>query len=200
MPRKGIEARRAANYDHRVATHPIRLFGDPVLKNPAAAPVADIDGASSSSSTRCTTTMYDAHGAGLAATQVGVGSASSSTTSTTTTGPHVLVNPEIVETAGEWIYEEGCLSLPGLAFEIVRPKFVTVQATRPRRQRGDRDRGRRAARAGVPARDRPPRRRAHARPARARRSARKRCGSCASRACARRRAVGYTLCSAEPVG
>jgi peptide deformylase len=39
----------------------------------------------------------------------------------------VLVNPEIVETSGEWTYEEGCLSLPGLAFEIVRPKFVTIQ-------------------------------------------------------------------------
>jgi hypothetical protein len=35
--------------------------------------------------------------------------------------------PEIVETEGEWAYEEGCLSLPGLAFEIVRPKLVTVR-------------------------------------------------------------------------
>ncbi|HET9729650.1 MAG TPA: peptide deformylase, partial [Acidimicrobiia bacterium] len=31
------------------------------------------------------------------------------------------------ETSGEWTYEEGCLSLPGLSFEIVRPKLVTVQ-------------------------------------------------------------------------
>ena len=42
-------------------------------------------------------------------------------------GPNVLFNPEIVEATGEWSYEEGCLSLPGLAFEIVRPKVVTVQ-------------------------------------------------------------------------
>jgi peptide deformylase len=38
----------------------------------------------------------------------------------------VLLNPEVIETRGEWAYEEGCLSLPGLAFEIVRPKLVTI--------------------------------------------------------------------------
>ncbi len=42
-------------------------------------------------------------------------------------GPNVLFNPEVVEATGEWLYEEGCLSLPGLGFEIVRPKVVTVQ-------------------------------------------------------------------------
>jgi peptide deformylase len=39
----------------------------------------------------------------------------------------VLLNPEVVDASGEWTYEEGCLSLPGLAFEIVRPKLVTVR-------------------------------------------------------------------------
>ena len=39
-----------------------------------------------------------------------------------------VFNPEIVEATGEWTYEEGCLSLPGFAFEIVRPKVVTVRA------------------------------------------------------------------------
>jgi peptide deformylase len=38
----------------------------------------------------------------------------------------VLANPSVVDTDGEWVYEEGCLSLPGLAFDIVRPKVVTV--------------------------------------------------------------------------
>ena len=38
--------------------------------------------------------------------------------------PHVLVNPRIVESDGEWSYEEGCLSIPGLSFEIIRPKVV----------------------------------------------------------------------------
>jgi peptide deformylase len=39
-------------------------------------------------------------------------------------GPGVIVNPEIVETDGEWTYEEGCLSIPGLSFELVRPNHV----------------------------------------------------------------------------
>jgi peptide deformylase len=42
-------------------------------------------------------------------------------------GPQVLINPEIVEASGEWTYEEGCLSLPGLTLEIVRPKVVTIR-------------------------------------------------------------------------
>ncbi len=42
-------------------------------------------------------------------------------------GPAVLVNPEIVESSGEWVYDEGCLSVPGFHFEIVRPKLVTVR-------------------------------------------------------------------------
>ena len=39
-------------------------------------------------------------------------------------GPRVIVNPEIVESDGEWLYDEGCLSVPGLTWEIVRPKTV----------------------------------------------------------------------------
>jgi peptide deformylase len=107
-----------------MATHQIRVFGDPVLKRPAA-PVVDVDGAFVKLVDAMYETMYDAPGVGLAAPQVGVqrrffvydiGE-----------GPHVLLNPEIVEATGEWDYEEGCLSLPGLAFEVVRPKVVTVK-------------------------------------------------------------------------
>jgi peptide deformylase len=34
------------------------------------------------------------------------------------------VNPTISDARGEWEYEEGCLSIPGLYFPIVRPKEV----------------------------------------------------------------------------
>ena len=37
------------------------------------------------------------------------------------------MNPEIVESRGEWAYDEGCLSIPGLAFELVRPKEVHLK-------------------------------------------------------------------------
>src|SRR3546814_5315917 len=38
-----------------------------------------------------------------------------------------LINPEIVESRGEWGYEEGCLSIPGLSFELVRPAEVHLK-------------------------------------------------------------------------
>ncbi len=109
-----------------MATHAIRLFGDPVLKRPAA-PVDELNGALAKLVDAMYETMYEAHGAGLAATQVGVQQRFFVYDVNDDTGPHVLINPEIVETSGEWTYEEGCLSLPGLAFEIVRPRLVTVR-------------------------------------------------------------------------
>src|SRR5262249_351493 len=109
-----------------MATHTIRVFGDPVLKRPAAE-VTDIDGALVKLGDAMYHTMYDAAGVGLAAPQVGVQKRFFVYDVNDETGPHVLFNPTVVETSGEWEYEEGCLSLPGLAFEIVRPKLVTVQ-------------------------------------------------------------------------
>src|SRR5690242_14355892 len=109
-----------------MATHTIRIFGDPVLKRPAA-PVTDIDGALARLVDAMYETMYDAPGVGLAAPQVGVQKRFFVYDVQDESGPHVIFNPEIVEASGEWEYEEGCLSLPGLAFDIVRPKLVTIQ-------------------------------------------------------------------------
>ena len=39
-------------------------------------------------------------------------------------GPFTIVNPRIVERSGEWDYEEGCLSVPGLSWPIVRAAQV----------------------------------------------------------------------------
>ena len=94
-------------------------------------------------------------------------SGSSSTTSTTTEGPQVLVNPVDQRDRGEWVYEEGCLSVPGLLVGDRPAEGDPPHRLRPRRQRGL-DRGRRAAGPGVPARARPPRRRPAPRAARRR--------------------------------
>ena len=110
---------------HRMATHTIRVFGDPVLKRPAA-PVTDVDGALAKLVDAMYETMYEAPGVGLAAPQVGV--QQRFFVYDIGDGPFVLLNPEIVGATGEWVYEEGCLSLPGLAFEIARPKVITVKA------------------------------------------------------------------------
>jgi peptide deformylase len=39
----------------------------------------------------------------------------------------VVINPRIVESSGEWVYDEGCLSIPGLYVEMVRPKQVLMR-------------------------------------------------------------------------
>ncbi len=43
-------------------------------------------------------------------------------------GPQVAINPEIVDSSGEVEWTEGCLSIPGIGFEIVRPELVTLRA------------------------------------------------------------------------
>jgi peptide deformylase len=111
-----------------VTSYPIRLFGDPVLKSPAA-DVADVDGNFVARVEAMFDTMYDARGVGLAAPQVGIAQRFFVYDVDDDDGPQVLINPRVVEAEGEWTYEEGCLSMPGLAVEIVRPKLVTVQAT-----------------------------------------------------------------------
>ena len=106
-----------------MSTYAIRVFGDPVLKQ-RAKDVADIDGALVGVVNTMVETMYDASGVGLAAPQVGV--QKRFFTYDVGEGPQVIFNPEVVDTEGEWTYEEGCLSIPGFHFEIVRPKLVTI--------------------------------------------------------------------------
>lgn len=101
----------------------IRIIGDPVLRQ-RAREVTEIDGSLARLVDDMLETMYEAPGIGLAAPQVGVqkrlfvwdiGE-----------GPEAIVNPEIVESDGEWVFEEGCLSVPGLSWEIVRPKVIHI--------------------------------------------------------------------------
>jgi peptide deformylase len=43
--------------------------------------------------------------------------------------PRVFINPSIIETSQDTVkYEEGCLSLPGVWADVIRPKSVKVQA------------------------------------------------------------------------
>jgi len=106
------------------ATYPVRVFGDPVLKQ-RAKDVTDIDGTLARFVDTMVDTMYEAAGVGLAAPQVGV--QKRMFTFDVGEGPQVLINPEVAEATGEWTYEEGCLSIPGFHFEIVRPKVVTMR-------------------------------------------------------------------------
>ena len=43
--------------------------------------------------------------------------------------PRIFINPSILETSQETLkYEEGCLSIPGVYTNVIRPKAVKVQA------------------------------------------------------------------------
>jgi len=104
-----------------VSTYAIRVFGDPVLKQ-RAAEVQEVDSALVRLADDMVETMYAAPGVGLAAPQVGV--QKRLFVYDVGEGPQVIVNPRIDESDGEWTFEEGCLSVPGLSWEIVRPKQV----------------------------------------------------------------------------
>jgi peptide deformylase len=105
------------------APYEIRIFGDPVLKQ-RATEIADVDGTLVRLAEDMVQTMYDAPGIGLAAPQVGVQKRLFVYDLQDGAGPRTVINPTITETDGEWAYDEGCLSVPGLAWEIVRPKSI----------------------------------------------------------------------------
>lgn len=106
-----------------MAPYNIRVFGDPVLRQ-RAGEVTDIDGTLARLAEDMVVTMHDAPGLGLAAPQIGVQKRLFVYDLYDDEGPRAIVNPSISEARGEWAYEEGCLSVPGLAWEIVRPKEV----------------------------------------------------------------------------
>ena len=71
--------------------------------------------------------MYEACGVGLAAPQVGI-LKRIAVIDTTGEDPIVLINPVILETDGEQVGQEGCLSVPGKAGIVRRPNYVKVEA------------------------------------------------------------------------
>ena len=103
----------------------IRIVGDPVLRQ-RANEVTDIDGKLAAVVEGMTGALYEANGLAVAAPQVGVLKRVFVYDMHESDGPQVVVNPRITESSGEWSYEEGCLSVPGLWWEIVRPKEVHV--------------------------------------------------------------------------
>ncbi|HJM22197.1 MAG TPA: peptide deformylase [Acidimicrobiales bacterium] len=102
-------------------SYQIRVLGDPVLRQEAL-PIENIDGRVVRMVEDMVPVMYEAEGIGLAAPQVGI--QKRLFVYDIGEGPQTLVNPQITESDGEWAFDEGCLSIPGLSFEIIRPKQV----------------------------------------------------------------------------
>jgi peptide deformylase len=103
----------------------IRTFGDPVLKAEASE-VTEIDGKVARLVTDLFETLHTSdNGLAIAAPQVGV---QKQIFVWEIDGEQMaVINPKIVESSGEWVYDEGCLSIPGLYVEMVRPNHVLLQ-------------------------------------------------------------------------
>ena len=74
-------------------------------------------------------TMYHTRGVGLAAAQIGVNlRLSVIDVSQDKSQQLVIINPIIIESIGELVYQEGCLSVPGVYDTVKRAETVTVRA------------------------------------------------------------------------
>lgn len=113
----------------------ILKYPDPFLKTKAA-PVERVDDGVRKLMDDMVETMYAARGIGLASVQVGdprrvvVLDIPDENDEERVKGKNLLLlaNPEIVSSEGEMVYEEGCLSLPGINADVERAAKVKVKA------------------------------------------------------------------------
>jgi len=107
----------------------ILKYPDPRLKR-VSQPVVKFDAELHKLLDAMAVTMYGANGVGLAAPQVGktlrafvidINSDESNTRQI-----YEVINPTIVSGEGKIVYEEGCLSIPGVSEEVTRRSKITV--------------------------------------------------------------------------
>lgn len=108
-----------------MALREIRVMGDDILTK-ACREVVDMTPKYRQLVDDMLETMYEANGVGLAAPQVGI--LRRIAVVDIGDGPIVMVNPVLLESEGEQIGDEGCLSLPGKAAEVPRPYYVKIRA------------------------------------------------------------------------
>jgi len=103
-------------------------FPDPRLRTKAQ-PVTVFDQALKDLIGAMLETMYAAPGIGLAATQVNVHKQLLVLdVSEEKNQPLALINPRVVANDGSQIYQEGCLSVPGIFADVERADRITVEA------------------------------------------------------------------------
>jgi peptide deformylase len=110
-----------------MAILPIRIYPDPVLREPAA-PVGVVDDSVRKLIADMSETMKDAPGVGLAAPQVGVQRRVLVYQAFEDDPLRALIDPEITKAEGEATENEGCLSIPGLAYPVPRATHIVVKA------------------------------------------------------------------------
>lgn len=109
---------------------PVVKYGDPIL-NKEGSTVTEFNGKLAEFVENMFETMHADKGVGLAAPQVAQSIRLFVMDCTAGKDParrFAFINPQIVETKETQVGEEGCLSFPGIFFEVERPRIVTVTA------------------------------------------------------------------------
>jgi len=147
MARSAEQMSRGVQVPKQVIDNPpltIATLGSQVLRQPARR-ISKVDEAVRDLARDMLRSMYAASGIGLAAPQVGVHKqllVIDLDPENAAAPPMVLINPEITSFgAGLDTYEEGCLSIPGVYLDVVRPSVVEVsyrdEMGRPQKLRAD---------------------------------------------------------------
>ncbi len=109
----------------------VMTYGNPVLRD-TVRPVIKIDDSLRELAVSMIETMHREDGIGLAAPQVGKSiSMFVVDISPLQEGfePMIFINPDILETYGSCPYKEGCLSVPGISAEVIRPEKIRLRYT-----------------------------------------------------------------------
>ncbi|MCL2576130.1 MAG: peptide deformylase [Defluviitaleaceae bacterium] len=110
-----------------MALREIRIEGDEILEK-ISKPVVEVNDGIRQLADDMLETMYNAGGVGIAAVQVGVlRRMFVLDASEDNNEPMVLINPEIISSGGLHSDQEACLSVPGLAGDVDRPKTAVVK-------------------------------------------------------------------------
>jgi peptide deformylase len=115
--------------------YPVTVYGDPILRKKAQPIDKDYEGLQEIIENMWET-MYYSDGVGLAAPQVGLSirifiidaSSGADEEPELENFKKVFINPEIIEIYGdEWTMNEGCLSLPEIREDVLRPDRVRIR-------------------------------------------------------------------------
>lgn len=147
MAQSAVKASRRVQVSKEPPAEPplvIHTLGDDVLRQPARR-ISKVDDEIRDLARAMLRSMYHAKGIGLAAPQVGINKQLIVIDLEPDNPDHpqmVMINPEIRTTGGGLsTYEEGCLSVPGVYLDVVRPSVVEVsyrcEQGRPQRIKAD---------------------------------------------------------------
>ncbi len=113
-----------------MAIRDIVILPDPILKK-VSEPVERVDDELKRLVSDMFQTMYEAPGVGLAAVQIGIPRrllVVDPVREDEPKNPHTFINPEIVWSSDDSsVYEEGCLSIPDVFYDVTRPASVRVK-------------------------------------------------------------------------